>query len=224
MCVWLGSAAGRWRPLSGPTNIGEAVTNRLRNSACPTYPIFFELSLILIVNLLKAIPLHQTSPRKKHKICIFDPTDDKKGGYSQSCRKNIRLETGFFYPSFQLHKRWPGNCFRCLMIGIGWTNDFGWCAWNRSVGETVHLFEVADNFRKRSTDWNRPDNRVLLFESWQLLRERATLDLASTLQQNHATRTYLRYCLYNSFGTLPLCPKTIVIVVEYYQFNGEWLW
>ena len=79
-------------------------------SACPTYEYPFFLELRLYYSNSQSIESHSLTSdvsRKKYKNCIFDPTDDKKGSYSQSSRKNNRSDTGFFDPRIRLHKKWP---------------------------------------------------------------------------------------------------------------------
>ena len=98
MCDW--AQLLKDEDLSDPTSIKAKY---FRPDFCLPYPFLLEL---LIVNLLKVTPLHETSPEKAQH-CIFGPTDERKGSDSQSSRKNIRSETGFFNPRFLLHKNWP---------------------------------------------------------------------------------------------------------------------
>ena len=71
--------------------------------ACPTYPFFLQAGIPINSQSSESHSLNERLQKKKHKNlshCTFDPTDDKKGSYSQSSRKNNRSETGFFQSVF----------------------------------------------------------------------------------------------------------------------------
>ena len=63
-------------------------------SARPTYPCFLKLLLYYSSNSQSfeshSLIRRSNVSRKTHINCTFDPTDDKKGRYSQSSRENNR--------------------------------------------------------------------------------------------------------------------------------------
>ena len=90
--------------LSDPMSITakQFGTDRVR-----PYPFFLELQQWSSYTPSLTSSVASLQKNTKTVPGILDSTDDKRGSYSRSSRKNNRSETGFFNPSFRLRKKWP---------------------------------------------------------------------------------------------------------------------